>query len=170
MEPIEVTKDSIRTRPKLVKKMRVIMFLGLIGGPIVFAMGVYQFLEMKSLTTKGTRVAAEVQDVSILNTGKGRRVYKVVADYHPEGYPIHRKEFVVRQEEYDAAQTSRKISVTFLPSKPSVSSAGDDVRPDTEPMAIGAGVFIVALLIMLYFRKKDKEIDKTICGEAQQQN
>ena len=73
MEPIEVTKDNIRTRPSLVKKMRLVMFLGLIGGPIVFGIGVHQFFEMKSLKTKGIRVDAEVHDVSILNTGKGRR-------------------------------------------------------------------------------------------------
>jgi hypothetical protein len=170
MEPIEVTKDSIRTRPKLVKKMRLVMFLGLIGGPIVFGIGVYDFLQMKSLKTKGITVDAEVQDVSILNTGKGRRVYKVVADYHPDGYPIHRKEFVVRKGEYDTADTSRKISVTFLAAKPSVSSAGDEVRSDTEPMAIGVGVFVVASMILFYFKKKDKEIEKAIFGEAQQQN
>ena len=30
-----------------------------------------------------------------MNTGKGRQVYKVVAEYQPEGHANHRKEFVV---------------------------------------------------------------------------
>ena len=123
---------------------------------------------MKSLKTKGVSVEANVQDTSILKTGKGRHVYKVIADYHPEGYAIHRKEFVVPKEEYGAAQALQKISVTFLPSRPSVSAAGTHVHPDTEPMAIGAGVFIVALLITCYFRKLAKKIDKAIYGDAQQ--
>jgi hypothetical protein len=167
MDPIKVSQDTIRTRPKLIKKMRLVMFLGLIGGPIVFGIGLFQYLQTKSLKTKGLTVEAQVQETSIFNTGKGRSVYKVVADYHPEGRPIHRKEFVVRQDEYEKAETTKKIPVTFLPSDPSVSAAGAEVHPDNEPMAIGAGVFVVAFLIWLYFRRKSKEIDEAIFGKAQ---
>lgn len=146
MEPIEVAQDKIRYRPRLVKKMRFVMCLGLIGGPIVFGIGLFQYLETKGLKTKGVTVEAQVQNTSTLNTGKGRRVYNLVADYRPEGHPIHRKEFVVRQDEYESAKSTGKIPVTFLADKPSVSAAGADVHPDNEPMAIGVGVFVVALL------------------------
>ena len=168
MEPVEVEQDKIRYRPRLVRKMRVVMYLGLIGGPIVFGIGLFQYLELNGLKTKGVTLEAQVQDTSTLSTGRGRRVYKVVADYRPQGHPIYRKEFVVRHEEYESARATGKIPVTFLTDKPTVSAAGADVHPDCEPMAIGAGVFIVALLIWLYFRKKSKEIEGAILGSAQQ--
>ena len=168
MVPIDVAQDGIRYRPRLVRKMRWAMCLGLIGGPIVFGIGLFQYLEAKGLKEKGVTVEAQVQDSSTLNTGKGRRVYKVVADYRPAGRPIHRKEFVVRQEEYESAKATGKIPVTFLADKPAVSAAGADVHPDNEPMAIGSGVFIVAVFVWFYFRKKSKEIEAAILGNAQQ--
>jgi hypothetical protein len=45
--------------------------------------------------------------------------------------------------------------------------AGAEVRPDTEPMAIGVGVFIVSLLIVLYFWRKGRQIDRAILGPAE---
>jgi hypothetical protein len=147
--------------------MRLVMYLGLIGGPVVFGIGLFKYLEMMNLKTKGVRVEAAVQDASIMDTGKGRRVYKVWADYRPEGNTIYRKEFVVRQAEYDAARATKKIPVIFLADKPTVSAAGTEVRPDNEPMAIGGGVFIVSLLIGLYLRKKYKEIDAALFGKAE---
>lgn len=167
MGVIDVSEDRIRTRPKLVRKLRLLMFLGLIGGPVVFGIGLFKYLEMKNLTTKGATVEGTVVDTSILQTGKGREVFRVVADYHPEGFPIHRKLFTLPRVDYEQAQKSGKISVIFLPAKPAVSAAGTSVRPDNEPMAIGVGVFLVALVIGLYFRKKGREIETAIYGEAQ---
>ena len=165
VDPIKVDKDTIRVRSGLAKKLRIAMFLGLLGGPIVLAMGIYQFKEMKSLGTKGTRVTADVIECGVLNTGKGRRVYKVVADYKVSEALIGRKEFIVQKEEYDAATATKKIDVTFLPNKPEVSAAGKTIRPDTEMMAIGGGVFGFGVLVFFYFRQKDKEIERAIKGE-----
>lgn len=170
IKPIEVLQDKVRIRPKLIKKMRLLMWLGLIGGPIVFGVGLYQFLEMKSLKVKGITVQADVRDCSILNTGEGRHVYKVTADYQPAEYPIHRKEFIVQKNEYEEAQASRKIAVMFLPEDPSVSAAGTVIHPDTEPMIIGAGVFSVALAILLYFKKKKKDLKNAIYEELRPKN
>jgi hypothetical protein len=162
---IKVEKDTIRVRSGLAKKLRIAMCLGLIGGPIVSAMGFYQFKEMKSLAAKGTRVTADVIECSVLNTGKGRRVYKVVADYKVSEALIGRKEFIVQQDEYDAATATKKIDITFLPNKPEVSSAGKTIRPDTEMMAIGGGVFVFGVIAFSYFRRKDREIERAIKGE-----
>ena len=166
MEPISVSQNTIRTRPTLIKKLRWVMAIGLIGGPLVSGMGLYRYLEMKGLKTKGVTVEAKVLDTSILNTGKGRRVYKVVAGYRPKGHPIYCREFVVRQAEYETAKATGKIPVTFLADKPTVSVAGTEVRTDNEPIVLGAGVFIVALFIWLYFRKKQKEIEAVFMGNA----
>ena len=156
MEPSELSQNKIRTRPTLLKKLRWVMLIGLIGGPLVCGSGLYHYWELRGLKTKGVTVEAKVLDTNILNTGKGRRVYRVVAGYRPKGYPIHCREFVVRQEEYEAAKATGKIPVTFLADKPAVSAAGIEVSPDNEPIVLGAGVFIVALLLWLYFRKNKK--------------
>jgi hypothetical protein len=73
---------------------------------------------------------------------------------------------VVRQAEYETAKATGKIPVTFLADKPAVSAAGTEVRTDNEPIVLGAGVFIVALFIWLYFRKKQKEIEAVFMGNA----
>jgi hypothetical protein len=153
MEPIAVSQNTIRTRPTLIKKLRWVMAIGLIGGPLVSGIGLYRYLEMNGLETKGVTIEAKVLDTNILNTGKGRRVYKVVAGYRPKGRPIYCREFIVRQEEYETAKATGKIPVTFLADKPAVSAAGSEVRPDNEPIVLGAGVFVIALFICLCFRK-----------------
>lgn len=169
MKPIEVSQDRIQYRPKLIRKMRLVMLFGMIGGPVVFGVGLFQYRQTKLLLTTGVSVEATVRDTSTLGTGKGRQVFKVVADYRPEGYPVHRKEFVVRQEEYESARATGTIPVKYLPGKPTLSAAGAAVRPDSEPMAIGVGLFAVSALIWLYFHRKGKEVEAALFegGESQ---
>jgi len=154
----EVSEPKTRSQARLVKRLRVGAYLGLVCGPILFGVGVYKYREVKGLRTKGITVEATVVDTSVLNTGKGRRAYKVVADYHPEGHPIHRKFFNVPEDQYNRARETGKISVTYLPAEPLVSAAGDEIHPPTELMAIGAGVFVVCLLIWTYFRRRQKAL------------
>jgi hypothetical protein len=157
MGTVEISKDKIRTRPKLVRKLRLVMFLGLIGGPIVFGIGYYQYLEVAKLREEGKTTEGTVVDSSTLATGKGRTSCRLVVDYKPEGFPIHRKEFLgVLPQVFEQATATRKIPVRYLASKPAVSAIGEQIRADTEPMAIGVGVFVVSFLIWLYFRKKAK--------------
>ena len=103
-----------------------------------------------------------------MNTGKGRQVYKVVAEYQPEGHPNYRKEFVVRQDEFESAKSTGKIPVTYLADKPTVSAAGAEIHADMSIMAAGAGVFVVALLVLLVSRNMTKQMAAGMPGSAQQ--
>jgi len=164
---IEVSNDSIRTRPKLVRKLRLVMFLGLIGGPILLGIGCYQYFEIAKLRQEGKTTEGTVVDSSALATGKDRTSYRLVVDYRPEGFPIHRKEFLgVLPQVYQHATVTRRIPIRYLPTKPAVSAVGEQVQADTELMAIGAGVFIVSFLIWMYFKKKYRDIDTAIYGKA----
>jgi len=164
---IDISKDTMRTRPRLIRKMRLVMFLGLIGGPIVFGVGFYKYLEVGKLRKEGRTTDGTVIDGSAVSTGLGRTSYRLVVEYKPEGFPTHRKTFArVLPQTYEAATTARKIQVRYLPDKPAVSALGDHIAADTEPMAIGAGVFVVSLVIWLYFRRKYREFDAAIHGET----
>jgi len=68
VKPIEVKDDVVRTRPKLVRKMRWVMRAGLIGGPVVFAIGLFQFLEVKRLASEGVTVHETVRRLGIART------------------------------------------------------------------------------------------------------
>ncbi len=154
----EVSEAKRRYQSRLDKRLRIGMYLGLVCGPIVFGVGVRDYRRVKGLKSNGVTVEATVVETSVMNTGKGRRVYKVVADYHPEGHPIHRKFFHVSEDEYNRARETGKISVTYLPAEPLRSAAGDEIHPPTESMAIGAGIFVVCLLVWNHFRKKQKAL------------
>ena len=165
MDAIDVTTEKIRTRPKLVRKLKLLMVLCLVGGPVMLGIGGYGWLETNRLRTDGKVTDGKVLSSETLNTGKGRVSHRLVVEYHPEGCPIHEKLFLgVRSDIFDEAVKSGGVVVRYLPRKPIVSALGDDIRVEFEPIAIGAGLLLVGAMIWFHFRGKYREIDKAVQG------
>ena len=76
---VDVSQKLIRIR-----RRRLGMFLGLIGGPIVFGIGYYQHLEVATLREQGKTTEGTVVDSSTRATRRGGTSYRLVVDYTRE--------------------------------------------------------------------------------------
>ena len=86
----------------MVRKLRLVMFLGLIGGPIVVGVGYYQYLEAVKLREKGKTTEGTIVESSTLATGKGRSSYRLVVDYG--GMDGFSKRYVEKDVEVEAGK------------------------------------------------------------------
>lgn len=167
MDAIQVKDETIRIRPRLVRKLRLVAVLGLIGGPVLLAMGIWDAWQVSRLREEGHTVEGTVVESQALATGKGRTSHRLTVEYRPDGLPRHRKHFLgVPVAVAEAAQASGKVPVRYLPGRPFVAMVGDAARIDTEPMAIGAGVFLAGLAGTIYLRRRNQQIDRAMFGPA----
>lgn len=151
--------------PRLYRRMRIFMWLALIGGLFMVVAGGMEYQRMLRLRSDGVRIVGRLFDHSTLATGKGRTSYHLVLDYEPkEDTQIFRKEFFVTKPIYDAALQTKQAGVIYLPSDPTESVAGDSVSPDAEKIAIGGGLLLLSAAVWFYYRRKMNQIDDYIRG------
>lgn len=161
------TPPPPKVYPRLNRRLRIFMWLALLGGPLAIAMGVYEYDRTSRLKTEGVEVPGTLVDSSTLNTGKGRTSYHVTLDYTPtDGATTYRKEFFVSEALYDTARQAGQLPVTYLPSDPTVSAAGEDIPFQTEQFAIGGGLILAACGVWYYLRRQMQQVEDYITGAA----
>jgi hypothetical protein len=136
------------------------MWLAFIGGPVMLAIGGYEYVRASKLKTEGAKIPGILVASNTLNTGKGRVSHRITLDYKPAGAnATYRKEFVVAEPIYDRARQDGQVPVTYLPSDPRVSTAGDDVPIETEQFAIGGGLIVFAFVVWLVLRRQTRRVE-----------
>jgi Protein of unknown function (DUF3592) len=162
------TPKPPRVYPRLNRRLRIAMWLALIGGPLMIAMGGYEYHRTSKLKTEGATIPGVVVDSNTLDTGKGRTSYRITLDYKPPNdETTYRKEFFVTEVIYDKARQAGHVPVTYLQSDPTVSAAGDDIQVQTEPFAIGGGLIIFALAVRYYLRRQMQEVERYVSNAAE---
>jgi Protein of unknown function (DUF3592) len=153
--------------PRLNWRLRLAMWLMLIGGPFVICMGLYEQYRVSQLRTVGQKVDGKLFDSNSLNTGNGRTSYHLTVDYRPPASDtMYRKDFTVDETTFQQVKEAGTCMVTYLPSDPTVSGIGDNVKADSEPLAIGGGLLAIAGVIWLYFRKQTQDVEKFLSVPA----
>jgi hypothetical protein len=106
-----------RVYPRLNSRLRIAMWLMLVGGPMVIGMGLYERYRVSQLKTVGQKVEGKLHDSALLNTGKGRVSYQLVVDYLPPGSDtMYRKTFVVDEATHEQVRQAKVCTVAYLPS------------------------------------------------------
>ncbi len=166
-EKIKLSPDSLQSldeakkfklRPKIVKKMKLLMLLGFIAGPAILLFGLFHCYQIHMLQTRGQTVIGEIYDSSIINTGGDRVVYRLIVDYAPEKSEKLRKEFSVQKNAYDRAMGSGKISVRYLPGNPEIAKIEEHIEANAGPVFVGISVILISFMIRTYIRRKMKKI------------
>ena len=166
MPDLEGQPPPPRVYPRLIRRLRIVMWLAAVGGLVVLAGGGYEYHRMQRLGREGKQVPGTLVDSSTLNTGKGRTSYHLMLDYQPPNSEItYRKEFFVAQSIYDQALKAGQVPVTYLPSDPTLSTASQQAKGDTEPLAIGGGLLLVAVGIWAYRRWQVRRVMRYVLGE-----
>ena len=142
------------------------MWLAFIGGPVMLAMGGYEYYRTSRLKTQGVKTSGILVDSSTRATGKGRTAHRITLDYKlPGGTPTYRKEFSVSEAVYSQARQDGRLPVTYLPQDPTVSMAGDHLPVETEPFAIGGGLIIFGLVVWYVLRRQASKERNSVGGE-----
>ena len=143
------------------------MWLAFVGGPVMIAKGGYEYNRTSRLKTEGVRTRGTLVDSDGLDTGKGRRSYRITLDYKSKnGETTYRKMFVVTEALYNQARRAGQAQVTFLPDDPGVSTAGDHIPVKSEFFAIGGGLILFALVVWRYRRRQMRSVESYLVGEA----
>jgi Protein of unknown function (DUF3592) len=151
--------ETVSLNPKLIRKLKWLKWLSLIGGVFTTCAGTYELNNQRRLQTQGTVIEGRLFDTSVLDTGKGRHSYTIVVDYDPKEMPRGiRKSFNVSKDAYDEAVRTRKTSVRYLPSDPTDSAIGTRIVPNIEPIAIGIGLILIAIASQAYLTWKKRQL------------
>ena len=128
----------------------------LVGGAVFIVVAVNQKNEDARLSADGQTVQADVVGVSRTTRRRGGKSYKVDLAYASEdGRVRHTKQFSVSSSEYDRAQNTQTLPVTFLPSDPTVARVGGP-RNTTLGMGIGAAGILIGGGMLAWFVKRLK--------------
>ena len=143
------------------------MWLAVVGAPVMFALGGYDYYRASKLKNDGFTVTGTLVDSSMLDTGKGRTGFRITLDYKPpDDASTYRKEFAVSQATFEQARELRELPVRYLPSDPTVSAVGDDAGIDPEPFAIGAGLIVFALAVWAFLRWQSARVEAYVTGDV----
>lgn len=158
LEGASKNTSNMTGRSPLNWRLRIGMWLGILGGPIAMLVGAFQLNETSKLKTEGVTVAGKLVDSASLYTGKGRTSHQLTLEYTPtNGEQTRVKQFTVPESVFEQAREAGEAPVTYLPSNPGVSTVGDKPVYEFEPLAMGAGVLVFGLLLLGYSRRKAKE-------------
>lgn len=136
---------------RALKRLLAIVFGGILGIVLV-VFGVKDFLQTKSLKSKGKTGIADVTETEERSGRRGRRKYYVAVTFKTEsGQTVNARERVSKGIYEDAAST-KKINVTYLPDDPNVLRIG---TVQTEVANIGIGVFVVGCAAFTAIRKSE---------------
>jgi hypothetical protein len=149
--------------PALNTKLRIVMWISLLGGPLAIAMGGYETYRASQLKTIGKQVTGKLFDSETLDTGQGRTSYQIVVDYLPPGSDTkYRKRFVVSEGDFKQAEATGESTVTYLPSDPTFSAIGEPTSQASEMLAIGVGVLLFGCAIKWYFYRQWKAVEQYV--------
>jgi hypothetical protein len=154
-----------RVYPGLNKKLLWLKWLALVSGVLMTCGGAYEYYRANQLREHGVKTEGTLFDSSVLNTGKGRRSYDVIVDYDAkENKQGYRKRFNVSEGVFNEITRTGKTTVTYLPSDPTQSAVGDVIKADTEPLAIGVGLFLVGIAVHFYLRRQASRLEAYVTG------
>ncbi len=121
----------------------------------MLGIGAVEYRKSRKLQAEGVEVPGKVVSSDVLNTGKGRQSLSLIVDYEAaENGQGYRKKFTVPKTIFDDGLKAGEVSVVYLADDPTVSSVGDEVKANTEPMAIGGGILLFSFLVSRGLRKK----------------
>lgn len=164
---LPATSKPPRIYPRLNRRLRFAMWLAFLGGPVMIAMGAYEYYRTSKLKTEGAKSPGMVVDSNTLDTGKGRTSFRITVDYKPANdEATYRKEFFVPEAIYNHARQAGQVPVTYLPRDPAVSAVGDDIPVQTEPFAIGGGLILFAFAVLYYLRRTTKNVENYVTADV----
>lgn len=143
------------------------MWFSLLGGGILLAKGGYESWRISQLRADGITTLGTLFDSQTVPTGRSRVSYRVTLDYQPEGSELAlRKEFSVPQVLYHLARQAKQLPVTYLPHNPAISQVGTQPTSDPEPLVLGSGLLVLALVVRIYLWIKRREMEESATGRA----
>jgi len=161
------TPKPPKVYPRLNRRLRIAMGLAFVGGPLMIAMGGYEYYRTSKLKTEGAKIPGTLVESNALDTGKDRTSYRITLEYlPPNDDTTYRKEFFVTEAIYNHARQAGQVPVTYLPSDPTVSTAGDDITVQTEPFAMGGGLIVFAFAVLYYQRRQMQKVERYVTAEA----
>jgi hypothetical protein len=110
-------------------------------GLFLLIFGCKEYLETRSLQSKGKATTGEVTDAEERSGRRGRRKYYLSVTFRTEQAQEVNSRAQVSRAVYDQASHSRKVNVTYLPTKPDVHRLGPEVKSDF--INIGIGVLVL---------------------------
>lgn len=136
---------------RALKRLLAILFGGILGIVLV-VFGVKDFMQTKSLKSKGKTSVADVTDTEERSGRRGRRKYYVAVTFKAEsGQQVSARERVSKGI-YEEAASRKKINVTYLPDHPNVLRIG---AVQTEFAGIGIGVFVMGFAAFSAIRRSE---------------
>ena len=126
-----------------VKRLITILAGGALG-LFLLIVGCQEYLETRSLQSKGKATTGEVTDAEERSGRRGRRKYYLSVTFRTEQAQQVSSRARVSRAVYDQASHSRKVNVTYLPTKPDVHRFGPDVKSDW--MSIGIGFVVLGFV------------------------
>ena len=121
---------------KQLKRLLTILAGGILG-LFLLIFGCKEYLETKSLQSKGKSTTGEVTDTEERSGRRGRRKYYITVAFRTEQAQEVSSRARVSKAIYDQASHARKVNVTYLPEKPTVHRVGPEVKSDFVNIAIG---------------------------------
>lgn len=156
-----------RVYPRLNRRIRVLMWLSLVGGLAALGGGGYELYRAQQLQTHGQQIEGALVDSNKLSTGQGRTAYSVTLQYHPPNDPTtYQKQFSVTEPQYDEILQTGKAPVTYLAADPTQSAVGGIVKTNYEPLAMGVGLLAVSGGIALFRRRQANQVETYIHGKS----
>jgi len=122
------------------KRLIAILGGGIMGLFLLY-LGVSEFFETKSLQSKGKSTTGEITDTEERSGRRGRRKYYLSVNFRTEQGQQISSRAQVPKAVYEQAAHSRKVNVTYLPTKPEIHRFGPDVTNDF--MNVGVGVLVL---------------------------
>lgn len=138
-----------------VKRLITILAAGGLG-VFLLIFGCKEFFETRSLQSKGKTTTGEVTDAEERSGRRGRRKYYLSVNFRTEQAQQINSRSRVSKAVYEQAAHSRKVNVTYLPTKPDVHRFGPDVKTDF--VNIGIGVLVLGFAGYSALRGHDAEV------------
>ena len=121
---------------KQLKRLITILAAGGLG-LFLLVLGCKEYFETRSLQSQGKATTGEVTDAEERTGRRGRRKYYLSVTFRTGQAQQISSRARVSREVYDQAAHSRKVNVTYLPTKPDVHRFGPEVTSDFVSMGIG---------------------------------
>lgn len=154
---------SSRVFPRWNRALRILQWLALLGGVVLFAGGAYDFYRSLELRKFGAHVNGRLHDATIKYTNRGRAVYRLTFDYTPEGSDTtYRKVFSVGESEYHELSQAREAPITFLLDDPEYSQIGAEAALTYESLAMGGAFLLIAVALAWFLRLQRGKVEAAV--------
>jgi hypothetical protein len=123
----------------------------LVVGIVLGAYGFKQRSMAKQIEREGVTVPAHAVEHRIVPGRRGRRSYKIVAEYQTrENGQSYRKEFSVTQTAFEASKGGGPVTVSYLTSDPNVAMISGDANDGVLNIGAGAAMAVIGAGMGLY--------------------